>query len=124
MLITIGNSLLVLGFLAMGPLSRLELFSSLWVTVASMGVQGVGVSMVYIGSLLTMMGALTQFGLPETEQSKGMVSSIWSMGMYFGSAIGTVGGSLAYDFLGFENGMILEAGIIVITIIAVLSMKN
>ena len=89
-----------------------------------MGVQGVGVSMVYIGSLLTMMEALTQFGLSETEQSKGMVSSIWSMAMSFGSAIGTVGGSLAYDFIGFEKGMLLEAGIIVITIITVLSMNK
>ena len=57
-LITMG--LLVLGFLVMGPLSRLELLSSLWVTVASMGVQVVGVSLVYIGSLLTMRGALAQ----------------------------------------------------------------
>ena len=62
----------------MGPLSFLKIFSGLWVTITSMGLQGIGISFVYIGTLLTMMGELEAFGLQNTDQSKGMVSSLWT----------------------------------------------
>ena len=123
-LITSGGGLVTLGFLFMGPFTRLDLFSGLWVTVASMGVQGVGFSFVYIGSLLTMMGELPACGLPETEQSKGMVSSLWTVAVCMGQAMGTAAGGLAWDWLGFEDGMLVEAVIIFISIILVIAIRN
>ena len=123
-LITSGGGLVTLGFLFMGPLTRLDLFSELWVIVVSMGVQGVGFSFVYIGSLLTMMSELLACGLPETEQSKGMVSSLWTVAVCMGQAMGTAAGGLAWDWLGFEDGMLVEAVIIFIGMILVIAIRN
>ena len=104
-LITTGSGLVTVGFIVMGPLTRLDIFSGVWLTVASMGVQGIGFSLVYIGSLLTMLGELQQCGLPDTEQSKGMVSSLWTVAVCLGQAVGTTAGGLAWDWIGFEYGM-------------------
>jgi predicted MFS family arabinose efflux permease len=122
-LITTGSGLVTLGFLSMGPFTRLEIFSGLWVTVASMGVQGIGFSLVYIGSLLTMMGELQACGLPETEQSKGMVSSLWTVAVCMGQAMGTTAGGLAWDWVGFEDGMLVEAVIIFVSMVLVLGIR-
>ena len=123
-LITSGGGLVTLGFLFMGPFTRLTLFSGLWVIVGSMGVQGVGFSFVYTGALLTMMGELPACGLPETEQSKGMVSGLWTVAQYLGQTMGTAAGGLAWDWFGFEDGMLVEAVIIFISMIFVIAIRN
>ena len=123
-LITTGSWLVTLGFLLMGPLSLLPQLSGLWITVASMGLQGVGFSFIYIGSLLTMLGELSDCGLPETEQSKGMVSSLWTVAVCLGQALGTAGGGLAWDWAGFEQGMLVEAVIIFISSVLIIGIRN
>ena len=122
-LITTGSGLVTVGFIVMGPLSRLDIFSGVWLTVASMGVQGIGFSFVYIGSLLTMMGELSACGLPVTEQSKGMVSSLWTVAVCLGQAMGTTAGGLAWDWAGFEYGMLVEAVIIGISSILIIGIR-
>ena len=123
-LITTGSGLVTLGFIVMGPLTRLDIFSSVWLTVASMGVQGIGFSLVYIGSLLTMLGELQQCSLPDTEQSKGMVSSLWTVAVCLGQALGTTAGGLAWDWIGFEDGMLIEAVMIMIGTFLVLGIRS
>ena len=115
-LISVGSGLVTLGFLAMGP-GPLSFY--LEVTVISMGLQGIGFSLVYIGSLLTMLGQLAECNLPETEQCKGMVSSLWTVAVCLGQAVGTSAGGIAYDCLGFEWGMLLEALIVLSSIVLV-----
>ena len=111
-LITTGSLIITIGFLCMGPLSFLKIFSGLWVTITSMGLQGIGISFVYIGTLLTMMGELEACGLPNTDQSKGMVSSLWTVAVCLGQAVGSMGGGLAWTWVGFEVGLAVEAAII------------
>ena len=123
-LITTGSGLVTLGFISMGPLSLLKQFSGLWVTVTSMGLQGIGFSFVYIGSLLSMMGELSACGLPESEQSKGMVSSLWTVAVCLGQAMGTTAGGLAWDWAGFEYGMSVEAVIIGISSVLVIGIRH
>ena len=84
----------------------------------------VGFSFVYIGSLLTMLGELPACGLPETEQSKGMVSSLWTVAVCLGQAVGTAGGGLAWGWAGFEQGMLVEAVIIFISSVIIIGVRN
>ena len=46
------------------------------------------------------------------------------MAVCLGQAIGTSGGGLAWDRLGFEGGMILEAVMIIIAMIVVVFLMN
>ena len=126
-LITAGSWIITIGFLWMGPLSLLKMFSGLWVTITSMGLQGIGISFVYIGTLLTMMGELEGCGLPNTDQSKGMVSSLWTVAMCLGQAVGSTVGGLAWTWVGFEVGLGVEAAIIFsssLIIIIIISIKS
>ena len=127
-LFTAGSWIITIGFLCMGPLSLLKIFSGLWVTITSMGLQGIGISFVYIGTLLTMLGELENCGLPNTAQSKGMVSSLWTVGVCLGQAVGSTGGGLAWTWVGFEVGLGVEAAIIfsssIIIIVAINSFKR
>ena len=88
-----------------------------------MGLHGIGFSFVYIGSLLSMMGELSACGLPETEQSKGMVSRLWTVAVCLGQAMGTTAGGLAWDWAGFEYGMLVEAVIIGISSILIIGIR-
>ena len=56
-------------------------------------------------------------GLPDNEQTKCMVSSLWVVSDCAGGYIGSTLGSIAYDNIGFENGTMAEAGALAITVV-------
>ena len=70
----------------------LKVFASLGVTVTALSVQGLGSAFTYIGTLLYMMKAVSEAGLPDTDQTRGMVSSLWvifdCLGGYAGTSLG------------------------------------
>lgn len=72
------------------------------------GVQGVGSACTYLGSLVYMLKAASEAGLPDSEQTKGMVSSLWTVADCVGGYIGSSAGGLAYDVVGFKMGTLLE----------------
>ena len=47
-------------------------------------------------------------GLPDTEQVKGMVSSLWLLGVCLGSYIGATIGSAVFDHFSFEESTFFE----------------
>ena len=101
----IGNSLIAVSFLILGPIPPLSfLGSSLWMTYLAIGVQGLGSSATYIGALLYMMKSARESGLPETDQTNGMVSSLWVVADCIGGVIGLALGGVAFDTIGFEWG--------------------
>ena len=73
----------------------------------SEGLQGVGTAATYIGTLLYMMRGVSEAGLPDKEQTRGMVSSLWVMADSVGGYLGDTLGSLAYDNLGFQAGTVV-----------------
>ena len=56
---------------------------------------GVGTAAAYIGSLFYMMKGASSCGLPDTEQTRGMVTSLWiccdCLGGYMGVPTQTAG---------------------------------
>ena len=40
-----------------------------------------------------------------------MLTSLWMIGEIFGTSFGTLFGGMAYDAIGFENGLLVVAGI-------------
>jgi len=117
----LGNTLIMLGFVFLGPIPQLSAISgNLWLTVVSMSVQGLGSAATYLGSLLFMMKAVKEAGLPDSEQVKSMVSSIWIVADNLGGYAGSTLGGYAYDSIGFEAGTLIEVGALGSTVIVML----
>ena len=55
-------------------------------------------------------------GLPDSEQLKGMVSSLWLLGVCLGSYLGTTMGSSLFDALDFETSTFVECMIMATTV--------
>ena len=101
----LGNSIICLMAALMGPIPQLNFFGGhLWLAVLSVGLQGVGSAATYLGSLLHMLSGVQGADLPDTDQTKGMVSSLWIVGICLGGYLGSSLGGLAFDKLGFEVG--------------------
>ncbi|XP_023343269.1 MFS-type transporter SLC18B1 isoform X2 [Eurytemora carolleeae] len=88
----LGNSIIGVGLLFLGPIPPFfGISGNLWLSVLSIGVQGLGSAATYLGSLLIMMKGVKDAGLPDTEQVKTMVSSLWIVadcaGGYAGSTL-------------------------------------
>eukprot|EP00091_Calanus_sinicus_P011034 TRINITY_DN25163_c0_g1_i1.p1 TRINITY_DN25163_c0_g1~~TRINITY_DN25163_c0_g1_i1.p1 ORF type:complete len:108 (+),score=39.59 TRINITY_DN25163_c0_g1_i1:324-647(+) len=54
-----------------------------------------------------MMKSTVDAGLPESEQIKSMVSSLWVVADCAGGFLGSSVGSIAFDMLGFRRGTLV-----------------
>ena len=119
--VLIGNFLITIGFVFLGPVPPLNFIGDhLWLTVASIGVQGLGSAATFLGSLLYMMKSATDVGLPDSDQTKGMVSSLWTVADCVGGFLGSALGSVAFDTLGFKEGSLIIALAMLFTVFVIL----
>ena len=101
----VGNSVILIALLFIGPIPLLQSLSgNSWLTVVAMGVQGAGSAGTYLGTLLHMLKSARDAGLPDNDQVKGMVSSLWVVAICVGGYLGSSLGGVAYDTVGFEDG--------------------
>jgi len=116
----LGNLTIALGFVLLGPIPPFSAIGGkLWLSVVSLALQGMGSAATYLGTLLYMMKGILEAGLPDNDQTKGMVSSLWVISDCAGGFIGSSLGSIAYDSIGFENGTMVEAGALAFTVILI-----
>merc|ERR1712179_876552 len=116
----IGNTLIAIAFTILGPIPPFKAISGhLWLTVFSLVLQGIGSAATYLGSLLYMMKSILAAGLPDNDQSNGMVSSLWIVGDCAGGFFGSLLGGVAYDAFGFETGTLFEFGLICFTVLLI-----
>ena len=118
--IILGNLAILLAFLLLGPVPPVKslLGGSLGLTVFSVGLQGLGSGATYLGSLLLMMRAVLEAGLPDKEQTRGMVSSLWISADCIGGYLGDTLGSFAYDYYGFETGTAMMSAVMLLSVVA------
>lgn len=103
----IGNLLIALSYIFVGPLPQLSFLGQhLWLTTLSVGLNGIGCSATYLGSLIYMMKCVHET-LPNNDQTRGMVSSLWVVSYSIGGYLGSEFGCLAYDEMGFESGTLV-----------------
>ena len=65
---------------------------------------------------MTVLG-VSDARLPDTEQTRGMVSSLWVMADSVGGYLGDTLGSIAYDNYGFQSGTVVMFSIMLISVI-------
>ena len=111
--IILGNLCILLAFVLLGPIPPVKSLvgGGLGLTVFSVGLQGLGSGATYLGSLLLMMRGVVTAGLPDKEQTRAMVSSLWVISDCIGGYLGTSLGSLAFDNLGFAASTMVMAAV-------------
>ena len=69
-----GNLCILVTFVLLGPMPPLtDLIGNLLpLTVTSLAIQGIGSAATYIGSLLFMLKGVSEAGLPDNEQTRGV----------------------------------------------------
>ena len=72
--------------------------------------------MVSSAVIVTVLG-VSDARLPDTEQTRGMVSSLWVMADSVGGYLGDTLGSIAYDNYGFQSGTVVMFSIMLISVI-------
>ena len=87
-LFIIGCVSVIIGFFLLGPFVELNVY----LVAVGLAVQGVGVSATFISTLVFMMNESVIQGAPDTEQTQGMITSLWfvseNIAGYLGSSIG------------------------------------
>ena len=83
--------------------------------------QGIGTAAVFLGSMVFMIKSASDAGLPESEQTKGMISGLWIVAMCGGAYAGTSLGGLAYDKVGFRQGTLIECWVMSSSLVFILA---
>ena len=58
-----------------------------------------------------MLSSVKSGRVPDTEQTNGMVTSLWFSFECLGGYLGSAGGGWAYDEIGFRNSTLIVIGI-------------
>ena len=84
-----------------------------------------GVAATFITTLSHMMSEGSKVAV-DSEQTRSMITSLWMMAENVGASLGTFAGGVAYDEIGFEWGLVVIAGIQMLSliIIPIMCFKN
>ena len=125
-MIILGNAIIVIAYLILGTVPLLSFLKPNYCfTILSLVMQGVGTSAAYLSSFCYMLKGLEMSGIPDTEQSQGMVSSLYIIGDCMGAYVGAAVGGLAYQVLGFEAASYIPLGVMfVVTLGFIILNKN
>ncbi len=146
MLFTIGCVTVLIGYSLLGPAPYLSfLGKNVYFVAFGLVIQGIGVSATFISTLVFMMNESVAQGAPDTEQTRGMITSLWyeykltshshfpqkiaflnfrfvseNVAGWLGSSIGGV----TYDQMGFENSTLLVIATQVLALLAILYLSK
>jgi len=111
-----GACAAVVGLCLMGPVPGLSLVvpMSPYTSAVGLSVVGTGVAATFITTLTCMLSSGSKIA-PDSEQTRSMLTSLWMIGEICGTSFGTLFGGMSYDAIGFENGLLVVAGIQVLT---------
>ena len=78
LLLTIGSVAVIIGYSLLGPAPYLSfLGKNVYFVAFGLVIQGIGVSATFISTLVFMMSESVAQGAPDTEQTRGMITSLW-----------------------------------------------
>ncbi|TRY71976.1 hypothetical protein TCAL_12664 [Tigriopus californicus] len=97
-----GNLFTLCGFLLLGPAPFLDFLP---------------VNEYLLGFALALHG-VDIGGAPDTEQTRGMITSLWFMNECLGDYIGSLGGGFAFDSMGFVNSTVIVIGIQLVILVS------
>ena len=104
-LIFFGSICFIVGYSILG--SNLFLFflpSNVYMVGIGIVLNGLGMSLHFLSTYMIMLASSVESGsVQDTEQTQGMLTSLWYIVNSIGGYLGSTGGGWAYDTMGFRN---------------------
>jgi len=121
LLLTIGSVAVIIGYSLLGPAPYLSfLGKNVYFVAFGLVIQGIGVSATFISTLVFMMSESVAQGAPDTEQTRGMITSLWFVSENVAGWLGSSIGGVTYDQMGFENSTLIVIAMQVLALLAIL----
>ena len=120
-LFTIGCVSVIIGYCFLGPAPFLSfLGKNVYLVAFGLVIQGIGVSATFISTLVYMMSESVIQGAPDTEKTRGMITSLWFVSENVAGWLGSQIGGVTYDQMGFENSTLIVIAAQVIALLSIL----
>jgi len=97
-----GAALIILGFLIMGPCKWLPIEKSVTSIICGMILHGCGLGASLVGGFSDAHKSAIMGGLPDTIDTYGIVSGLWTSVFALGAFVGPVAGGFLYDAITFR----------------------
>jgi len=115
----IGAILITAGFLVLGPFKYLPFKKSLVTIIIGMTVHGFGLGASVVGGFSDAHKSAIKAGFPDTIDTYGLVSGLWTSVFAFGAFIGPTFGGVLYDAVTFRWAIFL---VVIAEMISLLSL--
>jgi len=117
----IGGTLIAVGFLILGPFKYLPFKKSLGSIIGGMTIHGFGLGASVVGGFSDAHKSAIRCGFPDTIDTYGLVSGLWTSVFAFGAFVGPTVGGVLYDAVTFRWAIMFICGLEVIAIILIVS---
>ncbi|XP_049887797.1 MFS-type transporter SLC18B1-like isoform X2 [Pectinophora gossypiella] len=91
------------GFLLIGPAPFFNIPTIMWVTILGLVLHGLGVGSQLVASFSDALNTAIASGLPNSIETYGLVSGMWTSTFALGAFIGPTVSGLLFDSIGFRN---------------------
>jgi len=116
----IGAVLIAAGFMILGPFKYLPFKKSLGSVIGGMAVHGFGLGASVVGGFSDAHSSAIRYGFPDTIDTYGLVSGLWTSVFAFGAFIGPTLGGILYDAVTFRWAIMFIVGLEMCAIILIL----
>ena len=108
----IGNLCITVGFSFLGSAPSIFFIpSNIYMVGIGMAINGLGVASCYLTTYMLMLSSSIESGfVQDTEQTQGMLFSLWFFSQSLGGYLGSACGGWAYDMMGFRNSTFVIIG--------------
>jgi len=107
----IGAVLIAAGFLILGPFKYLPFKKTLGSVIAGMTVHGFGLGASVVGGFSDAHKSAIRCGFPDTIDTYGLVSGLWTSVFAFGAFVGPTLGGILYDSVTFRWAILFIIGL-------------
>ncbi|XP_075981386.1 MFS-type transporter SLC18B1-like [Anticarsia gemmatalis] len=101
--IAFGCIFVAAGFLLVGPAPFFDMPTMMWVTIMGLVLHGLGMGSQLVASFSDALGTAIASGLPNSIETYGLVSGMWTSTFALGAFIGPTVSGFLFDYIGFRN---------------------
>ncbi|KPI93562.1 MFS-type transporter C6orf192 [Papilio xuthus] len=99
----IGCMFVASGFLLIGPAPFIDMPTLMWMTILGLVLHGLGMGSQLVASFSDALGTAIANGLPNSIETYGLVSGMWTSVFALGAFVGPTVSGLLFDSVGFRN---------------------
>jgi len=117
----VGAFLVSIGFLVLGPLPLLPFQKTLTTIIIGMALHGVGLGASVVGGFADAHKSALACGFPDTIDTYGLVSGLWTSVFAFGAFLGPVVGGALYSSITFDWAILMIVAMEIVSIFLLIS---